>query len=82
MDDCKLKYLKPITYDELFDEKNKKCTDYNTICLKLKEARDSFFGLQTSLNNFVLDCTKLQKKVSDDISGNIEIYSSKELTWN
>lgn len=68
--DCDISYLKPITYDELFDEKNKKCVDYNTVCYKLQEARDSYFGLTSSINNFILDCTKLQKKIREDISGN------------
>lgn len=68
--DCKLDYLKPITYDDLFDEKSNKCTDYNLIVKKLTEARNAFFIFQTSIYNFINDCTRLKQKIREDISGN------------
>lgn len=68
--DCEFDYLKPITYDDLFDEKNNKCTDYNLIVKKLTEARNSFFIFQTAIYNFINDCTRLKQKVREDISGN------------
>lgn len=68
--DCNYDYLKPITYDDLFDEKSKKCTDYELIIAKLTEARSSYFLFQASIFNFVNDCIRLKQKVKEDISGN------------
>jgi|SaaInlV_150m_DNA_4_1039716.scaffolds.fasta_scaffold05151_4 hypothetical protein len=67
---CNYNYLKPITYDDLFDEKSNKCTDYNLIIKKLTEARNSFFLFQTAIYNFINDCTRLKQKIRDDNSGN------------
>ena len=68
--DCNYDYLKPITYDDLFDETSKKCTDYELIIAKLTEARSSFFLFQASIFNFINDCTRLKQKVREDLSGN------------
>ena len=65
-----LAYLKPITYDDLFDEKSNKCTDYNLIIKKLTEARNSFFMFQAAIYNFINDCTCLKQKIREDNSGN------------
>jgi hypothetical protein len=68
---CKFDYLKPISYDDLFDDRSKnKCTDYQLVLDKLTEARSAFFGFQAGIYNFVRDCTKLQQKIRNDISGN------------
>jgi hypothetical protein len=67
---CNFDYLKPITYDDLFDEKNNKCTDYDLIIKKLTEARNSFFIFQTAIYNFINDCTRLKQKIRTDNSGN------------
>ena len=68
---CKFDYLKPISYDDLFDDRSKnKCTDYQLVLDKLTEARSAFFGFQAGIYNFVKDCTKLQQKIRNDISGN------------
>jgi hypothetical protein len=67
---CDFEYLKPITYDDLFDEKSNKCTDYELIINKLTEARSSFFLFQASIFNFINDCTRLKQKIREDISGN------------
>jgi hypothetical protein len=68
---CNFDYLKPISYDDLFDDKSKnKCNDYQLILDKLTEARNAFFGFQASLYNFIKDCTKLQQKIRHDISDN------------
>lgn len=63
-------YLKPMSYDDLFDEKATKCSDYSLIMKKLCEARSSFFMFQTSIYNFINDCTKLKQRVREEISGN------------
>jgi len=68
---CKFDYLKPISYDDLFDDRSKnKCTDYQLVLDKLTEARSAFFGFQAGIYNFIRDCTKLQQKIRNDISGN------------
>jgi hypothetical protein len=68
---CKFDYLKPISYDDLFDDRSKnKCTDYQLVLDKLTEARSAFFGFQAGIYNFIKDCTKLQQKIRNDISGN------------
>ena len=68
---CKFDYLKPISYDDLFDDRSKnKCTDYQLILDKLTEARSAFFGFQAGIYNFIKDCTKLQQKIRCDVSGN------------
>lgn len=68
---CSFDYLKPISYDDLFDDRTKnKCADYQLVLDKLTEARNAFFGFQVGLYNFIKDCTKLQQKIRDDISGN------------
>ena len=68
---CKFDYLKPISYDDLFDDRSKnKCTDYQLVLDKLTEARSAFFGFQAGIYNYVKDCTKLQQKIRNDISGN------------
>jgi len=68
---CKFDYLKPISYDDLFDDRSKnKCTDYQLILDKLTEARSAFFGFQAGIYNFIKDCTKLQQKIRSDVSGN------------
>ena len=54
---CNFDYLKPISYDDLFDDKSKnKCNDYQLILDKLTEARNAFFGFQASLYNFIIIC--------------------------
>lgn len=68
---CKFDYLKPISYDDLFDDRSKnRCTDYQLVLDKLTEARSAFFGFQAGIYNFIKDCTKLQQKIRNDISGN------------
>jgi hypothetical protein len=68
---CKFDYLKPISYDDLFDDRSKnRCTDYQLVLDKLTEARSAFFGFQAGIYNFVKDCTKLQQKIRNDVSGN------------
>ncbi len=68
---CKFDYLKPISYDDLFDDRSKnKCTDYQLVLDKLTEARSAFFGFQAGIYNFIKDCTKLQQKIRNDVSGN------------
>ena len=68
---CKFDYLKPISYDDLFDDRSKnKCTDYQLVLDKLTEASSAFFGFQAGIYNYVKDCTKLQQKIRNDISGN------------
>jgi hypothetical protein len=68
---CKFDYLKPISYDDLFDDHSKnKCTDYQLVLDKLTEARSAFFGFQAGIYNFIKDCTKLQQKIRNDISDN------------
>lgn len=67
---CDSHYLDPISYDDLFDEKSNKCTDYNLLIKKLEYARNAYFGFHTAICNFVADCTKLKQKARDDISGN------------
>ena len=69
LDECISDYLKPITYDDLFDEKSNKCSDYNLIIKKLTEVRMSFFAFHAAICNFIGDCTKLKQKARDDISG-------------
>ena len=64
------RYLDPISYDDLFDEKSNKCTDYNLLITKLERARNAYFSFHTAICNFVGDCTKLKQKARDDISGN------------
>jgi len=70
IDECKYDYLKPMAYDDLFDEKANKCNDYNLIMKKLSEARNAFFIFQSSIYNFINDCTKLKQRVREEISGN------------
>lgn len=68
---CKFDYLKPISYDDLFDDRSKnRCTDYQLVLDKLTEARTAFFGFQAGIYNFIKDCTKLQQKIRNDVSGN------------
>ena len=68
---CKFDYLKPISYDDLFDDRSKnKCSDYQLVLDKLTEARSAFFGFQAGIYNFIRDCTKLQQKIRNDVSGN------------
>lgn len=67
--ECIEQYLKPIAYDDLFDEKINRCTDYNLIVKKLNEARMSFFSFHTAICNFIGDCSGLKQKARDDISG-------------
>ena len=68
---CKFEYLKPISYDDLFDDRSKnECTDYQLVLDKLTEARSAFFGFQAGIYNFIKDCTKLQQKIRNDVSGN------------
>jgi len=68
---CNFDYLKPISYDDLFDDKSKnKCSDYQLVLNKLTEARNAFFGFQAGIYNFIKDCTKLQQKIRTDVSGN------------
>jgi len=68
---CKFDYLKPISYEDLFDDRSKnRCTDYQLVLDKLTEARSAFFGFQAGIYNFIKDCTKLQQKIRNDISGN------------
>lgn len=67
---CPCDYLKPMAYDDLFDEKANKCNDYNLIMKKLNEARISFFMFQSSIYNFIHDCKKLKIRVREEISGN------------
>jgi len=68
---CNFEYLKPISYDDLFDDRCKnKCSDYSLVLEKLGEARNAFFGFQAAIFNFVKDCTILQQKIRNDISGN------------
>ena len=53
---CKFDYLKPISYDDLFDDRSKnKCTDYQLVLDKLTEARSAFFGFQAGIYNFIKD---------------------------
>ena len=67
---CNVEYLKAIVYDDLFDEKTNKCTDYKLIMFKLTEARNAFFLFQSALFNFIKDCTLLKQKIREDTSGN------------
>jgi len=75
-DKCNVDYLNPISYDELFDEKSNKCTDYNLLIKKLEFARNAYFSFHIAICNFIGDCTKLKQKVRDDISGN-DLFSLK-----
>lgn len=74
--ECSTDYLDPISYDELFDEKSNKCTDYNLLIKKLEYARNAYFSFHTAICNFIGDCTRLKQKARDDISGN-ELFSLK-----
>jgi hypothetical protein len=74
--ECATDYLDPISYDELFDEKSNKCTDYNLLIKKLEYARNAYFSFHTAICNFIGDCTKLKQKARDDISGN-DLFSLK-----
>lgn len=68
---CNFDYLKPISYDELFDDRSKnKCSNYQLVLDKLTEARNAFFGFQAGVYNFIKDCTKLQQKIRSDVSDN------------
>jgi hypothetical protein len=68
---CEFNYLKPINYDDLFDDSSKSsCTNYQLVLDKLTQARLSFFSFQAGIYNFIKDCSKLQKKMRSDISGN------------
>lgn len=75
-EECSTDYLDPISYDELFDEKSNKCTDYNLLIKKLEYARNAYFSFHTAICNFIGDCTKLKQKARDDISGN-DLFSLK-----
>lgn len=70
LDDCYAEYLKPIRYEQLFDQKSNRCTDYNLIVNKLTKARNAYFMIQSAIYNFVKDCTNLKQRVRDDTSGN------------
>ena len=74
--ECTTEYLDPISYDELFDEKSNKCTDYNLLIKKLEYSRNAYFSFHTAICNFIGDCTKLKQKARDDISGN-DLFSLK-----
>ena len=68
---CKFDYLKPLSYDDLFDDHSKnKCSDYQLVLDKLSNARSAFFGFQAGIYNFIKDCGKLQQKLRCDISDN------------
>ena len=70
LDECYVEYLKPIRYEQLFDQKSNRCTDYNLIVDKLTKARNAYFMIQSAIYNFVKDCTNLKQRIRDDTSGN------------
>lgn len=66
-----IEYLKPINYDDLFDDRTKNsCTDYQVVLDKLTQARLAYFSSLAGIYNFIKDCSKLQKKIRSDISDN------------
>lgn len=68
---CKFNYLKPLSYDDLFDDNSKnKCSNYQLVLEKLSDARTAFFSFQSGIFNFIKDCSRLQQKIRPDISGN------------
>lgn len=69
LDDCYVEYLKPILYEQLFDQKSNRCNDYNLIVDKLTKARNAYFMIQSAIYNFVKDCTKLKQRIREDTSG-------------
>lgn len=62
----RLSYLKPLVYDNLFDEKKNNSNNYEDILNKLTCARISFFNFQAGILNFIKDCEILKNKIRCD----------------